>query len=148
MLRTVFVYEILFLMIKFVLNKINLTWHNTKLNIMLFFVVFLSWQGGMFVSLWHWHSTLFCYAISLKLLVGAYGWSHSSVQWKEDKKFPLDFPFIAYLLNSNYEKSAKCNPSFLRDNFFSMLPKYWQVSKYTAMLSEFSFPKKGKKKQF
>ena len=58
---------------------------------------------------------------------------------------PLDFPFIAYFLNSNYEKSAKCNPTFLRDNFFSMLPKYWQVSKYTAMLSEFSFPKTGKK---
>ena len=58
---------------------------------------------------------------------------------------PPDFPFIAYLLNSNYEKSAKCNPSFLRDKIFSMLPKYWQVRKYAAMLSEFSFQKKGKK---
>ena len=52
--------------------------------------------------------------------------------------------FIAYLLTSNYEKSAKCNPTFRRDNFFSILPKYLQVSKYTAMLSEFSFPNKGK----
>ena len=37
---------------------------------------------------------------------------------KTFQKFSLDFPFIAYFLNSNYEKSA--------------------------MLSEFSFPKKGK----
>ena len=33
---------------------------------------------------------------------------------------------------------------FLKAQFFSILPKYWQVSKYTAMLSEFSFPKMGK----
>ena len=58
--------------------------------------------------------------------------------------FPSDFLFIAYLLNSNYEKSAKCNPSFRRGRFFSILPKYWQVSKYTAMLRELTFPKKGK----
>ena len=32
--------------------------------------------------------------------------------------FPLDFPFITYLLNSNYEKSAKFNPTFLQDIFF------------------------------
>ena len=50
---------------------------------------------------------------------------------------------MAYLLNSNYEKSAECNPSFRRDNFFSF-PKCRQVSKYTALFSEFSFPKKGK----
>ena len=47
----VFTYEMLFLVIEFVLNKINLTCHSTKLNIMLFFVVFLNEQGGMFVSL-------------------------------------------------------------------------------------------------
>ena len=64
---------------------------------------------------------------------------------KKSQKFPSYFPFIAYLLNSNYEKSAKCNPTFRRDNFFSILPIYCQVSKHTAMLSEFSFPKKGKK---
>ena len=58
---------------------------------------------------------------------------------------PLDLPFIAYLLRWNYEKSAKCNPTFLQDIFFPILPKYWQVSKYTAMLSKFSFPKKGNK---
>ena len=64
------------------------------------------------------------------------------------QKFSSDFPFIAYLLNSNYEKSAECNPTFRQDNFFS-IPKYWQVSKFTALLSEFSFPKKwGKKSKF
>ena len=64
---------------------------------------------------------------------------------KPSQKFPSDFPFIAYLLNSNYEKSAECNPTFRRDKFFSILLKYWQVSKYTALLSKFSFPKKGNK---
>ena len=34
---------------------------------------------------------------------------------------------------------------FPTGQFFSILPKYWQVSKYTAMLSKFSFPKKGNK---
>ena len=57
---------------------------------------------------------------------------------------PLRPSFIAYLLNSNYEKSAECNPTFWQDNFFS-IPKYWQVSKYTALLSEFTFPKKWEK---
>ena len=33
---------------------------------------------------------------------------------------------------------------FPTGQFFSMFPKYRQVSKYTAMLCEFSFPKKGK----
>ena len=56
----------------------------------------------------------------------------------------MDFPFIAYLLNSNYKTLAKFNPTFLQDNFFPILPKYWQVSMYIAMLSEFSFPKKRK----
>ena len=40
--RTVFMYEILFLVIKFVFNKINLTWHSTKFNIMLFFGAFFN----------------------------------------------------------------------------------------------------------
>ena len=31
---------------------------------------------------------------------------------------PLRLSFIAYLLNSNYEKSAECNPTFWQDNFF------------------------------
>ena len=46
----------------------------------------------------------------------------------------------------NYEKPAKWNPTFLQDKVFSIVLKYWQVSKYTAMLSEFTFPKKEKKK--
>ena len=59
---------------------------------------------------------------------------------------PLGLSFYSiYLLNSNYEKSTKCNPTFLWDKFFTMLLKYWQVSKYTAMLSKFSFPRKEKK---
>ena len=56
----------------------------------------------------------------------------------------LGLSFIAYLLNSNYEKLAECNPTFRRDNFFSILLNYWQVGKYTALLKEFSFPEKGK----
>ena len=44
------------------------------------------------------------------------------------QEVPLEFSFIAYL-NSNYGKSAKYNPTYLRDKFFLMLPKYWQVSK-------------------
>ena len=48
------------------------------------------------------------------------------------------------ITNLNYEKLAKCDPTFLRNKIFSILQKYWQVSKYTAMLSEFSFTKKGK----
>ena len=31
---------------------------------------------------------------------------------------PFGPSFIAYLLNSNYEKVEKCNPIFQRDNFF------------------------------
>ena len=38
----VFTNEILFLVLEFVLNKINLTWHSTKVNIMLLFVVLLN----------------------------------------------------------------------------------------------------------
>ena len=36
----------------------------------------------------------------------------------------LGLSTLAYLLNSNYEKSAKCNPTFRRDNFFPILSKY------------------------
>ena len=68
------------------------------------------------------------------------------MQWqKTSQKFPSDFPFIVYLLNLNYEKSAKFNSTFLRHKSFSILPKYWQVGKYTALLSEFSSPRKAKK---
>ena len=44
---------------------------------------------------------------------------------KTCQEFPLDFPFIAYLLNLNYEKSAECNSTFLSDKFFSILAKCW-----------------------
>ena len=57
---------------------------------------------------------------------------------------PLGLSFIPYLLNSNYEKLARCNPTFRWDEFFSILLKYWQVSKYTVLLNEFRFPKKRK----
>ena len=97
----------------------------------------------MFVSFQRWHSTLFHNAISLKLVVGRYGRSHYGVQWKKHpRSSPQTFFSLAYLLNSNYEKSAKCKSTFQRDNFFPILPKYWQISKYTAILSEFSFPKR------
>ena len=33
-------------------------------------------------------------------------------------EIPSNFPFITYFLSSNYEKLAKCNPTFQRDNFF------------------------------
>ena len=100
----------------------------------------------MLVSL-HWHSALFRNTINLKPVVGTYGRRHSSVQCKKHPgKFPLDFPFIAYLLNPNYEKPAKCSLSFRRDKFLSILWKNWLVSKYTALLSKLIFRKKGKNK--
>ena len=37
---------------------------------------------------------------------------------------------------------------FPTGHIFSILPKYWQVSKYTATLSEFSFPKNEKESSF
>ena len=63
---------------------------------------------------------MFLNAISLKLAVGPYGWRHSSVYTmkRTSQKFPLDFPFIAYLLNWNYEKSVKCNHTLVWDKFF------------------------------
>ena len=78
--------------------------------------------------------------MSLKLVVGTYGRRHSCVQWKKHPR-SSSRTFIVHLLNSNYEKLAECNPTLRRDKFFPILPKYWQVSKYTALLSEFSFPK-------
>ena len=104
MLKTIFTYEILLLVFKFVLNKINVTWHGTKLN-MLFFVAFLKKLSGMFVSLYHWHSTLFRNAISLKLVVGTYGWSHSSVQWKIILKF-RKIHRKTLVLESHFNKAA------------------------------------------
>ena len=35
-----------------------------------------------------------------------------------EKNVLSDFPFIAYLLNSGYEKLTKCNRTFQWDNFF------------------------------
>ena len=61
-------------------------------------------------------------------------------------EFPSDFSFISYLLNLNYKKSAKCNHTFWWDKFVSILSKYWQVSKYTSLLSKSNFLKKGKNK--
>ena len=48
----------------------------------------------MFVSLWYSHSTWFRNAISLKLVVGTYGGSHSRVQWKNH---PTSFPRTFFL---------------------------------------------------
>ena len=53
---------------------------------------------------------------------------------------PSDFPFIAYL-NSNYEKSAKCIPTFRRDKFF---PFCWNIDK--SVSTQCFFPKKEKNK--
>ena len=94
--------EILFLVIKFVLSKIKLAWLEFK--IMLFFVAFFNEQGRMFVSLKHWDSTLFRYAISLKLVVGAYRRSHSSVQWKT---LPGSSPWTS--LKFNFQIVNLCN---------------------------------------
>ena len=41
-------------------------------------------------------------------------------------------------------KSRQMQFYFPTGQFFSILPKYCQVSKYAALLSEFSFPRKGK----
>ena len=62
-----------------------------------------------------------------------------------DDKNILKVPHgLSFHSNLNYEKSAKRNPTFQRNNF-SILAKYLRVSKYTAMLSGFSFLKKGKR---
>ena len=143
--RTVFTYEILFLVIKFVVKKINLTWHNTKLNIVIFCCVFelTGWDVCFSVTLTFYpvpqhHQAKAC---NKSLLAEPPKYTMKITFWK----FPLDFPFIIYLLNSNYEKLAKHNPAFLQEKFFSILLKYWKVSKYKVMLSEFIFPKKRKK---
>ena len=39
---------------------------------------------------------------------------------------PLGLSFIAYLLNSNYEKLAESNPTLQQDNFF---PSYQNIYK-------------------
>ena len=58
---------------------------------------------------------------------------------------PLGLPFHSMAsFNLNYEKSAKCSPTFRRDKLFSILAKYRQVGKYTAIISEFRVPKKEK----
>ena len=98
----------------------------------------------MFISLLHWHFTLFHNAISLKLVIGTYGWSNSCVQWK---KHPRNSPwtFLPQHTFLTWTMKRQQNAILLsKGTIFSILLKYWQVSKYTAMLSEFSFPKKGK----
>ena len=90
-------------------------------------------------------SARFRNAISLRLVVGTYRWNHSSVQWKNilessPRTFLSQHTFITLTMKSRHNATY-----FLRqDKLFSILPKHWQVSKYTAMLSEFSFPKKEK----
>ena len=133
--------EILFLVIKFVLSKINLTWHITN-RICNFCCVF-EWTGWDVCFIVILHSTLFFNTISLKLVVAAYWWSHSSVQWKE---LPRSSPWTflskhTFLTPTMKSRQNECNLTFLQDKFFF----HSQVSKYTAMLSEFSFPKKRKK---
>ena len=92
----------------------------------------------MFVSLWRWHFTLLHSAISQKLVVGTYGWRHSSVQCK---KRPRSSP-QTFLSNHTFLTQT----TFWRDKFFSIHLKYWQISKYTALISKFSFPKIEKSK--
>ena len=84
------------------------------------------------------------------LVIGTHEQSHSNVNEKNILEVPLFSPllvpppFTAYLLYLNYEKSAKCNPTFRQDKFFSILPKYWQVSKYTGV-KQIYFSKRGKR---
>ena len=60
---------------------------------------------------------------------------------KASSKFLSEFLFIAYLLNSNYEKLAKCNPTFRRDNFFPSSPN---IDK--SVSTQRFFPEKEKNK--
>ena len=45
----VFMCEILFLVIKFVLNKTSLTWHRTKLNMLFFVALLITRMGCLFL---------------------------------------------------------------------------------------------------
>ena len=46
-------------------------------------------------------------------------------------EIPLRLSFIPYLLNSNYLWTvARCNLIFQREKFFTIFPKYWQVSQF------------------
>ena len=56
------------------------------------------------------------------------------------KKHPRSSPW-AYILNLNYGKLAKCNPTFRRDNFFPSSPN---IDK--SVCTKRFFPKKGKNK--
>ena len=144
--RAVFTDGIFFLVIKFVLDKINLTLRSTKLIIVIFCCVFWISRVG---SLFHCNSDTLLYSLTPSPEACSGNICAETLQCTMQKtsyKFPSDFPFIAYLLNSNYEKSLKCNPTFRWDIFFPILSKYGQASKSTALLSEFSFPKKGKNK--
>ena len=134
-------------MIKFVLNKINLANQSKqyKINHYVIFCCVFELTG------WD-----VCFLVTLYLVSQRHQpkvssrniWAESlqCTMQKTSWKFPLDFPFIEYLLILNYEKSAKCNPTFPHDKFLSILSKYWLLSKHTALLNKFSFPKKGKNK--
>ena len=74
--RRVFLYEILFLVIKFVLNKINLTWHYTKL----YYFLLRFWINK--VGCWFHCSTDILPCSVMPSVIGAYGWSHFSIQLK------------------------------------------------------------------
>ena len=129
-------------MLEFVSNKINLTWDSTKWNFMLFFLALFELNGRDFSFI----VTLTLYLVlqchQLKACSRNIWMEPLSLKWKNNLEVP--FGLHSILLNSNYEKSAKCNPTFQRDKFFSILLKHWHVSNYTAMLSKFSFSKKGK----
>ena len=71
------------------------------------------------------------------------GGTTSMYNEKNFLEVPLGISFHSIPLNSNYEQSAKCNPTFLQDSFFH--PPEISTSQYIAMLSKFSFQKKLKK---
>ena len=83
------------------------------------------------------------------LVMGTHEQSHSNVNEKNILEVPLFSPllvpppFTAYLLNLNYEKSAKCNPTFRQDKFFSSFQNI-DKSVSTRVSSRFIFPKEGK----
>ena len=128
--RTVFMDEILFLVIKFVLNKTDLL---TQYKINHYFLLHF-WINRKVGCLFHhcntdqWHSTLFCNAINLKqLVVVTYGWRHSSVQCK---------------------KHTWSSPQTVRHSFHSILSlltrttMFWKVSKMQSYfpMRQFFFP--------
>ena len=114
-----FTNEILFLVLKFVLNKINLTWHSTKLNIVLFFVRFwINWVWFLF----HYHTDTLLGSVTpstWRFFVGTYGKSLSSAQRKKHPRSSSSgFPFIVYLLNSTMKSRQNAILLSHETNFF------------------------------